>query len=185
VQATLGILNNSPTNFIGSLWIDFDTNGTFDAIEHWQIARLISPNVTYFGIKAPTTSNLGVFKGRLRIRIDGSPNGPSNACTVFGSGSSYYFPVRVGTTVGIPSKLGGVTINVFPNPASISVTVDFPEVSSAKFILMDMSGKQIAEMIPSSVNGSQYTLPLNVVSGTYNLTVLTNSGVAHHKLIVK
>jgi hypothetical protein len=172
------------SGFIGSVWIDYDNNGSFSATEHTQFNTAAS-GITRVNISVPSSSVLGSVAGRVRTRSTGSPNGPGDACTDFFSGVGYDFPVRIGTVVSIPSKLGSIAIGLYPNPASGSVIVELPNAESAKFTLTDFSGKMVSEMVPSAINGGQFTLPLTVAPGAYTLTVLTNTGVAHKKLIVK
>jgi hypothetical protein len=186
IPVTIGIQTANFSPYTGALWVDYDNNGVFDPAEYTKVGdSLSSSKPGTFDVTAPPNAFLGVVVGHLRTRSAGNPNGPTNACTPFYFGTSYDFPVRVGTTVGLNQKLGSISIGVYPNPASGSVTVELPSAEAAQFTLTDMSGKVVSDMTPSAVNGNRYTLPLNVATGTYSLTVLTNSGIAHKKLVVK
>ena len=86
------------TNSIMSVWIDYNQNGFLEASEHYQLAT--SARIGTATIFIPATAKSGITKMRVRSRSVGSPNGPTDACTTFGSGETEDYDINIVTPVG-------------------------------------------------------------------------------------
>ncbi len=94
-------------NAIGSVWIDYDQNGTFDAGEHTQIVTNAT-GVQTVSVAVPATATLGLTGMRVRLRGAFNANGPMDACTLFGSGETedYFVTITSNLPVSITSFKG-------------------------------------------------------------------------------
>lgn len=123
--------------------------------------------------------------------------------SVFGSSYYYYFydwkvrkqeffcpsprvPVNV-TVVGI-GELDGVTgLNVYPNPASevLFIELDLEQPATVGLFLTDVTGRVVAsEQLNGNGTSVRHTLPLNVASGTYNLSIEVNGQRTTQRILV-
>ncbi|MDO7875194.1 GEVED domain-containing protein [Hymenobacter sp. ASUV-10] len=108
LQATL---SNGPADV--SLWIDYNQNFVFEASEHTQVALAATG-----GVQASFTVPAGALAGntrlRLRTRAAGAGNGPTDACTNFGStGETADYTVTIVTTTTPPAPCaapGSITV---------------------------------------------------------------------------
>jgi hypothetical protein len=99
--ATYSISVETTASNIESLWIDFNASGTFDASEHTQITTSSTASVpTIVAFTVPLASVPGVTGMRVRSRAVGNPNGPTDACTSFGSGECEDYLVTIVPAVG-------------------------------------------------------------------------------------
>lgn len=95
-----------------SMWIDYDHNFQFDTQEWTQITTNASGNQTdsvqFF---VPGSSIAGTTRMRIRTRVIGSPNGPADACTTYGSGETedYTLTLTAGVACLVP-PMGGITM---------------------------------------------------------------------------
>jgi hypothetical protein len=125
---TYTISVTTTANNIESLWIDYNQNGLFDATEHTQLSLTSTPGApTNAAFTVPLTASLGQTGMRVRSRAQGNPNGPTDACTVFGSGETEDYLITIAAAAGCAGAPGAnlaVTsmTNVCPNGnASLSL----------------------------------------------------------------
>jgi len=78
---------------IASMWIDYNHNGVFDASEHTQITTNATSATASFTV--PLTALTGQTGMRIRSRSFGNPNGPTDACTNFGSGETEDYIITI------------------------------------------------------------------------------------------
>jgi hypothetical protein len=79
----------------GSLWIDYDGNGVFDASEWYDITRSSVTGVpNTISITIPMTATTGSTHIRIRSRSSTTNTGV-NACTSFGSGETEEYEVAI------------------------------------------------------------------------------------------
>ncbi len=96
---------------IESVWIDYNQNGTFDASEHTQITLSSTANsATTATFTIPGTALLGQTGLRVRSRATGNPNGPTDACTSFGSGEAEDYTITIGTAAPCAGAPGANTV---------------------------------------------------------------------------
>ncbi len=83
---------------ITSVWVDWNQNLFFDANEWTQVYTAGLGGTV--GLTVPASAVLGQTRMRVRSRVNGSPNGSTDACTQFGSGEGedYTITVQAGTT---------------------------------------------------------------------------------------
>jgi hypothetical protein len=86
------------TNGTGSasVWIDFNRDGIYTAdewVQPYGISSSLSTGTVQITI--PANASVGATGMRIRSRTSGSANGATDACTVFGSGSTEDFIVTI------------------------------------------------------------------------------------------
>ncbi len=172
----------------GSIWVDYNNNGSLEASEWTDLGRTITVGSTATADLTAPATYAGAVLGRIRTRASASPNTATDACTVFGSGVGYDFPVLLTGTV---SSARNITlqnaIRVYPNPATKQVSVSMPTLTDGKvtFTITDLSGRVVSQLSPASVSNGTYVLPLDLAPGAYQLSTITTNGVAHTKLVVQ
>jgi hypothetical protein len=172
----------------GSVWIDYNNNGSLEASEWTDLGRAITAGSTVTADLTAPATYAGVVLGRVRTRAAASPNTATDACTAFGSGVGYDFPVLITGTVGLRQNLTlQNAIRVYPNPANKQVSVSMPTLTDGKvtFTITDLSGRVVSQLSPASVSNGTYVLPLDLAPGAYQLSTITTNGVAHTKLVVQ
>ena len=92
--------------------------------------------------------------------------------------------VEVLDVTGIADK-NELNIEIYPNPTTNNVTVDFGQsVKNAQIIITDLSGKKVFEK--QNINDSATNLTLiNMSSGVYFVSVLINEQSSVFKLIIE
>jgi GEVED domain len=105
-----------------SLWIDYNQNQVFEASEWTQVATASASNVTStVSIAIPFTASSGTTGMRVRSRISTSLNGPTDACTAFGSGEAEDYTVNIANTAPcVAPPVAGTTIST-ANPVCSNV----------------------------------------------------------------
>lgn len=133
---------NTTADNIESVWIDYNQNGIFENSEHSQICTTSTPNTaTGYNLTIPVSATQGQTGMRVRSRATGNPNGPTDACTNFGSGETedYIITIVAGTNCTgapsagtIPSSLGvcannNVTITSAGSTSSVGITYQWQQ----------------------------------------------------------
>ena len=80
---------------IVSVWIDFNRDGVYDASE-W-VQPYTTGTTGTVNITVPLGASLGQTGMRVRSRSSGNPNGSTDACSDFGSGSCENYTVTIGS----------------------------------------------------------------------------------------
>ena len=99
-------LNESGTynSDIVSVWIDYNHNGVFDASEWTQFGTAVpAGETTTVGITIPQSASSGTTRMRIRTRGTGNTNGPTDACSNFGSGETEDYMVNIITPLATPA----------------------------------------------------------------------------------
>jgi hypothetical protein len=123
--------------------------------------------------------------------------------SVFGTSYYYYFydwkvrkqeffcpspRVAVNVTVVGVGELEGVTnLNVYPNPASevLFIELDLEQPTTVGLFLSDVTGRIVAsEQLNGNGTSIRHTLPLNLASGTYNLSIEVNGQRTTQRILV-
>jgi hypothetical protein len=124
---TIGLKTTGAT--IQSVWIDYNQNGTYEATEHTQITTASSTTapITTTTISIPATALPGLTGMRVRTRLSGNANGPTDACVPMGSGEySDYGITLVAAPLCTTPPVGGAiststpTINVGNNATIVA-----------------------------------------------------------------
>lgn len=153
---TLTIEYNAAT--IGSIWIDFNDNGTLDTSEWTQLGTAVpAATPTNFTISIPCSAVVGDVRMRVRTRNSGNVNGSIDACTSFGSGEAHDY-----------------TITILDNPLVFNSTTAIQQTGAASPGTLD----RVITRIPIRVNGCG-TAVLNEVrmstTGTTNNPDIVNA----------
>ena len=82
-----------------------------------------------------------------------------------------------GTVLGVASNNNSVTnLNVFPNPTSENITVEFnnSKSSNIKLQMLDLNGKLVKEINAGEINGNnKYLISTNgIIKGTYFINII-------------
>ena len=94
---------------ISSVWIDYNQNGTFEPTEWAQVT--VSSNTGSVSITIPDSAVLGVTGLRIRSRVSTANNGPTDACSQFGSGETFDFLINIvdSNCTHVPSVIESVS----------------------------------------------------------------------------
>ncbi|OFY82666.1 MAG: hypothetical protein A3F72_02295 [Bacteroidetes bacterium RIFCSPLOWO2_12_FULL_35_15] len=89
--------------------------------------------------------------------------------------------------VGIDENSLDANVSLFPNPASDMLTIKLPSTVIVKSIMMyNNVGQEIKNLKkPESINGSIVFNDLEMPSGIYFISVLTNEGLVNKKMIIQ
>lgn len=105
---------NFPSASMGSVWIDFNRNGTYEASE-WTLITTSGSGVINTNIAIPVNASLGVTGMRIRTRGTGNTNGSGDACTSFGSGETEEYFITIAAP---PACSGTPSAGTVAGPAS-------------------------------------------------------------------
>lgn len=109
---------------IVSVWIDYNQNAIFEASEWtqvWTDANSGSVNITI-----PSTAVGGSTKMRVRSRLSGSPNGATDACTTFFSGSTQDYTIFIDATLPPVLTIDTATASICSGETSPNVRINSP-----------------------------------------------------------
>jgi hypothetical protein len=171
---------NTTASNMESIWIDYNQNGTFDPSEYSQISITSTPNVaTGYNLLIPVTAIPGQTGMRMRTRAVGNSNGPTDACTNFGSGETedYIITLVAGANcTGAPSagttpaslsicSNNTVTITSAGATSSVGITYQWQQSASASGPFSNVTGG-------SGANTIAYTTG-SLTANTYYQMVIT------------
>lgn len=81
---------------IGSVWIDYNQNGIYEATEWVQIStNMLASATTTINLLIPLTSLTGTTGMRIRTRLTGNQNGAGDACLNMGSGETEDYTITI------------------------------------------------------------------------------------------
>ncbi|MBK7388059.1 MAG: T9SS type A sorting domain-containing protein [Bacteroidetes bacterium] len=81
---------------IGSIWIDYNHDGIYDASEWTQIGtNMAASSTTTISILIPLSSLTGTTGMRIRTRNTGNQNGAGDACLAMGSGETEDYTITI------------------------------------------------------------------------------------------
>ncbi len=166
---TYTISVNTTANNIESVWIDYDHSGTFDAIEHTQICITSTPNsATTMTFTVPASAQLGLTGMRVRSRAQGNPNGPTDACTGFGSGETEDYFVTIAPAAACSGAPGA-------NSAVASMTTVCPSGSVSLSLATSYTvGGLTYQWFSATSAAGPYTAITGATTTPYALTGITN-----------
>jgi trimeric autotransporter adhesin len=108
---------------IASVWFDWDRNGVYDASEWTQLWTSASSGT--ISVLVPITAQAGATGMRIRTRGTGNPNGNTDACSAFFSGTSEDFTVNV---IGVANVTGTYSYSWSPGGATTASVLVTPTV---------------------------------------------------------
>ncbi|MCB9178426.1 MAG: T9SS type A sorting domain-containing protein [Flavobacteriales bacterium] len=164
-------------------WIDYDQNGSFEAIEN--LGEFVTTDVGETGLitfTVPANAPVGVTRMRVRggYLLDGEPT-PFDPCYpyVFGETEDYQVLVQFSTEV---TNLGTEGFALWPNPATTQVTLRLANEEPARYAVMDMQGRLV---LSGMTSGSLQTLDISTLaSGTYAVQVVQAGTLYNSRLEV-
>ena len=159
---------------IVSVWIDYDRSGTFDTSEWsqvWTNATSGSINITI-----PLTASGGLTKMRVRSRLNGNPNGSTDACSTFGSGSTHDYTIFINNTPPPALTLSGTSTSICNGDTSANVSItsaltNFDVYSWSPSTGVSLVSPGVYNFNPTTT--TNYTLTGQLTSGTFD----TNTAV--------
>lgn len=178
----LGVTTTSQS--IISAWFDWNGDGTFSASEWYQVATSSTPNTTsQINITVPNNAVIGQTRMRVRSRLAGNNNGPTDPCTLFLSGETEDYTITISNATCIPpvayfggEYISGVTFNFYDYSANFptSWSWSFQGATPSTSTLQDPTG------ISYNVNGGCYDVTLTVTnacgSNTFTRPCYVNVG---------
>lgn len=84
------------------------------------------------------------------------------------------------STVGINSVYSDPLVQIYPQPASRSMTIEMPEEGTLS--VMDMTGKKVLE--EPIVSGTNIIQTTSLATGMYSCIIQTQKGIVSKKLVV-
>jgi hypothetical protein len=164
----------STTSSIISVWIDFDQDGLFEASEHTQIATASTAGVAATAsISIPAGAVLGQTGMRVRTRLVTNANGPTDACTSFGSGETEDYLV----TIGAPAPCSPVSSLAATGVTGTSANLTFtaPAGATDYTVTYTPQGGSATTVNPNPT-ASPVALTGLTAGTTYTVDVVTNCG---------
>lgn len=93
----------STNNSIISVWFDWNDDGIFATTEWYQVAVSSTPNTAdQIAVTVPNNAVLGQIRMRVRSRLAGNVNGPTDPCTQFFSGETEDYVLTVSNAGCLP-----------------------------------------------------------------------------------
>ncbi|MFN8286878.1 MAG: T9SS type A sorting domain-containing protein [Chitinophagales bacterium] len=159
-------------------WIDYNNNHVFDANELLNTdLNLGLDSLVTISFTVPANATVGQTRFRIRGNAD-------NASTGFGPCDTLQYGMVLEFNVGLLpvgiSENQNTPINVYPNPATGSVTVDVTDYANAELRITNAQGALITE---GRVLSSVITIPLPQ-AGIYFVSVYSQNKLMGTKKIV-
>ena len=157
---------------IVSLWIDYNRNLAFEANEYTQIATATTGTApTVVTINIPTNAVQGTTGLRIRSRGAGNPNGPTDACTSFGTGETKDFTVTIGAPAACPTASNVSMGSITSNSAALTFTASGAATSYTLTVT-----PQNGTPSTSTVTASPVSLTGLTPNTTYTVALVSNCG---------
>lgn len=155
---------------IGSIWIDYDHNGIYDASEWVQIGtNMTASATTTINIQIPLTALTGTTGMRIRTRLNGNQNGAGDACLAMGSGETEDYTITIDPPPPCTEP---------PSAGTISGTLQF---CSGNSTLLTLTGYDLGSAIQWQTSPDNATW--SNISGAINPTYST-SAFAYYRAVV-
>jgi hypothetical protein len=152
---TLGL--NVPASLIGSVWIDFNQNGTYENSEWKQIFITSVAGNNTLSFTVPATATPGLTGMRIRTRFSGNTNDSLSDCITMGSGE--YADYGVTLIPCVPP-----TISVNSPSVCLGDSVVLTAAGSASNYSWS-SGQTTASITVSPAASASYTVTNAIVPG--------------------
>src|SRR5690606_38967044 len=118
---------------IGSIWIDYNQDGVYDATEWVQTGTTgTSHSAT---ITVPITALPGPTGMRVRSRGSGNANGATDACTAMGGGETEDYIITIAAATACAGQPDPVTVT---GPTSVCIGTDIQLVASGATTGLDI-----------------------------------------------
>lgn len=163
------------TSDIVSIWIDYNQNGIFDAIEWTQVCLTSVANApNTVSITIPPSAMAGLTGMRVRSRIAGFANGPADPCSTFGTGETEDYKV---TIVAAPPCSGTPIAGAASAPSGACNGVAFNLTLSG----YSVSSGLTFQWVSSTTSGGTYT---NIAGATNPSVSIIQTTAMYYKCIV-
>jgi hypothetical protein len=160
------------------IWIDANQDGEFTEDELMMSSEEGSPEVVQDTILIPETALQGNTRMRISMKYVGGFFIPDDvaACEVFGWGETEDYCISLADVTSVEENDQVVRFNLFPNPASEQIFLDYELIPSLRdgaqnMRIFDISGKVLKE-IP--VNSGNNSIALGDLSQGIYMYTLTN-----------
>ncbi len=144
-----------------ALWIDYNKNQVFDASEWTEVTTASTVGVVNsVSVTIPSSAPTGITGMRVRTRTATFANGPTDACSSFGSGETedYFVTIASGS-----SGTGCIATAQYP-----ATTVVGPTTNGQNVVISDVA---------STCNYSGEFAVVSLTAGNYTLTSTTSTDV--------
>ncbi len=127
----------------------------------------------------------GYGNGDFKVQVNGT-----SVATVatFSAGSSMEDAMKVDGSASIEDASAAIAMNVYPNPATSSVNVNFEAKGGEYSVsILDLAGRVVATQVVSNATGSTVVeMPVSALqAGNYFVSVANNGSTYTQKLIVE
>lgn len=174
----------STQNVSKSVWIDYDQNGSFSANEWTQICTSsVSGIPDIASVSIPFGIPAGPTGMRVRTRINGSPNGATDACSFFGSGETEDYTILIDIGNAVPSVSKSQEVLLYPNPTTDFVLLKIPTqlTDVNKLFLLNALGEIVLE---AEIDAQETLLNLkHIPKGIYMVKYQSETIHLHTKLV--
>ncbi|MDO7875195.1 fibronectin type III domain-containing protein [Hymenobacter sp. ASUV-10] len=172
-----------------SAWFDYDHDGTFAPGEHIQVALGAAANLpAVYSFTVPTSATPGLVAMRIRSRIAGSQNGPTDACTSFATGEAEDYLLTILDPTGVRESALAAQVKLYPNPATTAATLLLPASLSQRSVVVSLYnslGQQVRQQ-PLPARATEVQLDLGgLARGVYSLHLPTAAGLVVKRLVVE
>jgi hypothetical protein len=182
-----GTVGSAYTNDEIAVYIDWNNDQSFTGSgERVGYVKVGAGWSNQFTFTVPSTATLGSL--RMRIRISYQPDeGNINPCgtTADGEVEDYSVLVKGPSTAGIDEHNLFKAVQIYPNPASNQLTIDFKELENEMDVIQikDVTGKLILEL--KNLDSKTIQVDLSSLSkGLYHV-VLHTGGIQSTRRFVK
>ena len=163
-----------------AIWIDYNNDNDFvDAGEQVGYVLVGAGWSNVFNFTVPMNATTGLVHLRTRISYQGS--GAIVPCGTVAYGETEDYMVNITAASGI-GELHPDLVNLFPNPASDKVTVDFGILEASSVKLYDLSGKLLLSTEGNLIQKVELSTE-GIAPGMYQVKVATPMGEITKSLI--
>ncbi len=184
--STYSFTVNLSGTYSTTLWIDYDRNNVFDTGEGVQVIPIAGATTGTASFTVPTTAALGATGLRIRTRSSGSANGPSDACTTFGSGETQDYVVTIVApspidvqAAALVAPAAGTSTSCYSSTEAVTVTVRNLGTSALNFtttpltVTVNVTGA-VTQTLTTTINTNAANGGNPLASGsTVNITLPT------------
>ncbi len=189
------IKNSSNTVVKTKTYVGNGTNGGGpDASKVFDEILILDPNECYtlevedeYGDGLTSVAGIPADSGYIKL-YDGLPS--SMLMENYGGNYNYGFTTafRTGTSVSVNDIISTDNFNVFPNPVTdvVNIQFDLTENSPVSLRLLDMNGKVVLNKEIANTNSVNQQMNVKKLSaGIYNLSIVTAKQTKNVKIIVQ
>ena len=189
VGTTYPITVTTATGNSVTVWVDYNRNQNYEPGEFVLLTANSTSTTVTGSIVVPANASLGTTGMRIRTRLSGNANGPSDACTSFGSGETKDFTVTLRNGTSTRNDALAATVGLFPNPAhqNFQLTVPAGSLHAATATLRNTLGQVVQSRqlnLPVSGGTAEFNVS-SLAAGVYTLTLKSGNDFIVKRVVVE